>query len=198
MKTKRIGIYSGTFNPVHAGHVAFALQAQKAGKLDEIYFLPERRPRHKTGVEHFGHRVAMLERALRPYPRLHVLELDDISFTVRRTLVSLERLFPGAQLVMLSGSDVIPTMVQWPLLERLAIESELIIGLRGDTDQTAITEALKAWPCQPKAVTIFNSYAPHVSSHRVREALRARQTAQGVLASVARYSNHHWLYVSVA
>jgi cytidyltransferase-like protein len=60
----RIGIYSGTFDPVHAGHMAFALQAMQEAKLDRLYFLPERRPRYKQGVEHFAHRVAMLERAI--------------------------------------------------------------------------------------------------------------------------------------
>lgn len=40
----RIGIYSGSFNPVHAGHIAFALQALESANLKTIYFLPERRP----------------------------------------------------------------------------------------------------------------------------------------------------------
>ena len=47
----RIGIYAGTFDPVHAGHVAFALQSLEAAKLDRVYFLPERRPRGKRQVK---------------------------------------------------------------------------------------------------------------------------------------------------
>jgi len=76
---------AGTFNPVHAGHMAFALQSLKEAKLDMIYFLPERQPRHKQGVEHFAHRVAMLQRAIRPYRRFGVLELTDVNFTPERT-----------------------------------------------------------------------------------------------------------------
>src|SRR5581483_3364510 len=88
---KRIGIYSGVFDPVHAGHIGFALQAVERAGLDKVYFLPERRPYHKQGVEHFGHRVAMLKRATRPHPALSVLELEDISFTVERTLPKLQK-----------------------------------------------------------------------------------------------------------
>lgn len=194
----RIGIYAGTFDPVHAGHVSFALQAIQTAKLDKVYFLPERRPRHKQGVEHFGHRVAMLNRALRPHPKLDVLELDDISFTVRRTLFHLQQLFPDAQLVMLVGSDLVPYMTQWPLIERLATDTELVVGIRNRQKREDIEQIIKTWPVQPLQLTIFNSFAPDVSSHRVREALRARIPARGVLASVANYSNRHWLYVSLA
>jgi nicotinate-nucleotide adenylyltransferase len=73
MANNRIGIYSGTFDPVHSGHISFALQSLKAAKLDKVYFLPERRPRNKQQVEHFGHRVAMLKRAIKPYPEFNVL-----------------------------------------------------------------------------------------------------------------------------
>jgi nicotinate-nucleotide adenylyltransferase len=198
MKAKRIGIYAGTFDPVHAGHVSFALQAIQTAKLDKVYFLPERRPQHKMGVEHFGHRVAMLARAVRPHPKLGVLELDDISFTVKRTLLHLEQLFPNDQIVMLVGSDTAPSMQSWPLIDRMVMKCELVVGMRTSHDKRTVEQAIQAWPIQPKQLTIFDSFAPDVSSHRVREALRARAHARGVLASVARYSNSHWLYVSLA
>src|SRR5271170_320213 len=103
LKTKRIGIYSGTFDPVHSGHVAFALQAMKDARLDLIYFLPERRPRHKQGVAHFAHRIAMLKHAARPYRNFKVMELTDISFLPERTIPKLCREFSGHQLVFLFG-----------------------------------------------------------------------------------------------
>lgn len=196
--TQRIGIYAGTFNPVHAGHIAFALQAMQSAGLDKLYFLPERRPRRKRHVEHFGHRVAMLNRAVLPHPQLDVLELDDVEFTVNRTLPKLEAAFAGDQLVFLFGSDVAEHMGKWDKLERLFITSELIIGLRTGQNQSALKRSITAWPVQPQALRIINSHAPDVSSHGVRQALRSRQPAKGLLASVARYSNHHWLYVSLA
>jgi len=197
-RQKRIGIYSGTFNPVHAGHIGFALQALQSAKLDIVYFMPERRPRHKQGVEHFGHRVAMLKAAVRPHPKLQVLETDDVSFTTQRTLPRLQKRFDGAQLVLLVGSDVVPHMASWPRIERLLLQTELVIGLRKDTpDKEALTSIMDTWLVKPTTVYI-DSQAPDVSSGRIREALRAGRYVKGLLRSVARYSDRHWLYVSLS
>src|SRR5215469_15176515 len=104
-KGKRIGIYTGVFNPVHTGHIAFALQAMKVAKLDSVVFVPERNPRFKPEAEHFAHRVAMLKRAVRPHLSMAVLELVDRHFTVQRTWPQLESIFAGDTLVLLTGSD---------------------------------------------------------------------------------------------
>jgi nicotinate-nucleotide adenylyltransferase len=197
----RIGIYAGTFNPVHAGHVVFALQAIEAAKLDRVYFMPERRPRRKQIVEHFGHRVAMLERALKPHNSLDVLEMVDVSFSVQRTLPELQQQFPGTELVFLMGSDVVPSLQSWPNIEQLLKQCELVVGVRASKDQKdrqQLKQLIDSWAIAPQALTIFDSYAPSVSSTVIREALRQRQPTKGLLLSVERYSNHHWLYVSVA
>lgn len=198
MGSQRIGIYAGTFDPVHAGHMAFALQAVQAAKLDKVYFLPERRPRRKRHVEHFAHRVAMLKRAAVPYPQFEVLELVDVSFSVERTLPQLQRRFKEAELVFLFGSDILSGLADWPKADRLLANSELVIGLREQDDRQKLHRIIEAWPTPPKALTMFASYAPEVSSGRVREALRRRQTAPGLLTSVERYSDRHWLYVSLS
>jgi nicotinate-nucleotide adenylyltransferase len=194
----RVGIYAGTFDPVHTGHVTFALQALQAAELDKIYFLPERRPRNKQGVEHFGHRVAMLKRALEPHPKLDMLEMVDISFSVQRTLPQLRQQLPGSELVFLFGSDVVPGLAEWPHASSLLKDNELVIGLRFQDDREQVHKIVENWPQQPKAVTVFPSYAPAVSSGKVREGLRRRQPADGLLKSVERYSDRNWLYVSLA
>lgn len=194
----RIGIYAGTFDPVHTGHITFALQSLKAAGLDKIYFLPERQPREKKNAEHFGHRAAMLARAVEPHPQFEVLELVDVNFSVARTLPFLRKRFPGSKLVFLFGSDVVPGMAAWPKAERLLEDGELVIGLRHTDKREDIHRIVENWPVQPSMVTIFPSYAPEVSSGKVREALRSKRPAAGLLKSVERYSDHHWLYVSIA
>lgn len=194
----RIGVYAGTFDPVHSGHVTFALQALKAAQLDKVYFMPERRPRNKQQVEHFGHRAAMLSRAVKPYPEFEVLELVDISFSAERTLPRLRQLFPEAELVFLFGSDVIAGLGSWPNVESILKDNELVIGLRFQDNRDDIRKIIENWPVQPPAVTIFDSFAPKVSSGKVRLALRKNQPAEGLLKSVERYSDRHWLYVSLA
>lgn len=194
---KRIGIYSGTFDPVHAGHISFALQALEQAGLDEIYFLPERRPRGKADVEHFGHRVAMLKRASRPHRHLHVLELEDISFTVATTLPRLQKRFAKDQLVFLVGSDVAQYLPQWPNSKQLLQQVELVVGVRAADSMTITQELIQKWHIQPLALTVFDSHAAHISSRKIREALRLRQHTPGLLKSVERYSNRNWLYVTL-
>jgi nicotinate-nucleotide adenylyltransferase len=197
MTHKRIGIYAGTFDPVHAGHIGFALQAAAHAKLDKLYFLPERRPRHKSGVEHFAHRVAMLKKAARPHPAFEVLELDDISFSVVRTLPKLQARFPGSQIVFLFGSDAISDLPAWPQAERLLEQAELIIGCRWQDDRAGTQVQIAGWPIAPRAYSIIDSYAPDISSGSVRGALQRRQSVRGLLKSVERYSNQNWLYISL-
>lgn len=198
IKRPRIGVYAGTFDPVHSGHVAFALQALAAAKLDEIYFLPERQPRGKQQVEHFGHRVGMLERALKPHPHLKVLEMVDTKFSVKRTLPQLQKRFKDSRLVFLFGSDIVPGLADWPYVDRLLKDHELVIGIRSRDKRKTLRTIVETWQPQPKAVFLFDSHAAAVSSGRIRDALRRRKvTEPGLLKSVERYSDRHWLYVSV-
>lgn len=194
----RIGIYAGTFDPVHSGHVTFALQALEAAQLDMVYFLPERRPRSKQHVEHFGHRVAMLNRALKPHPQFEVIELVDVNFSVERTLPQLQQRFEGDQLIYLFGSDVVPHLSEWPNADRLLNNAELVVGLRQQDQHDSLHKIIEGWKTQPKIVTMFASYAPNVNSGSIRQALQTRQTAEGLLTSVERYSDRNWLYVSLA
>jgi nicotinate-nucleotide adenylyltransferase len=196
--TKRIGIYAGTFDPVHTGHVTFALQALRAARLDRLYFLPERRPRDKRQVEHFGHRVAMIKHALKPHRQLEVLELVDINFSVERTLPELQKQFPNDELVFIFGSDIVSGMTNWPHIDKLLHNFDIVIGLRNEDSRASLHTIIEAWPSQPKSVIMFPSYAPRISSGKVREALRRHQPAEGVLASVERYSDRNWLYVTLA
>lgn len=195
---KRLGIYAGTFDPVHSGHITFALQAIELGNLDHIYFLPERRPRAKPQATHFAHRVGMLTQALKPHPQCSVLELVDPNFNIERTLPNLQKQFENQTLVFLFGSDVIAGLSAWPNSSQLLKNAELIIGLRHQDKRYELKTIIANWETVPKTVTIFDSYAPSVSSGKVRDALRQRQPTHGLLSSVERYSNHHWLYVSLA
>ena len=122
----------------------------------------------------------------------------DVNFSVARTLPWLKKQFAGDELVFLFGSDVVPGLASWPHADKLLAAGELVVGIRSKDDRQNIRQVVEAWSPMPAAVTIFDSYAPDVSSGKVRQALRRRQKAKGVLTSVERYSNRHWLYVSLA
>ncbi len=194
----RIGIYAGAFDPVHAGHVAFALQALQTANLDQIIFLPERRPRSKPGVEHYAHRIAMLQKALQPHPDLAVMEMVDRNYTISKTLPQLRALFPDDKLVFLMGSDVAMSVLDWPLANRLLEACELVVGVRSQHQHDSIAANIDSWDVQPLGLTIVDSFAPDISSSVIRAALRTDQYTKGLLSSVSRYARQEWLYVSVA
>lgn len=195
MSSKRIGIYAGTFDPVHIGHITFALQALKAAHLDEIYFMPEREPRYKQGVEHYGHRYAMLRRAVRPHLGLAVLDTTDKYFSVGRTLPRLQQLFGSEELVFLMGSDVAQFLPKWDHVDRLVKAASFCIGLRGSDNKEQILHVLKDLGITSAQVTFVGSLAADVTSSEVRAAIRAKRMVKGVLLSVYRYAQREWLYL---
>ena len=85
----KIGLFGGTFDPVHKGHIALARAAVRECRLDRIYFVPARRSPFKSTREltHSRHRSAMLRLAVRGMNNAKVLryELDGppVSYTVR-------------------------------------------------------------------------------------------------------------------
>ena len=196
MKTKsKIGIYAGSFDPIHLGHITFSLQAIEEAKLDKVYFLPERNPRDKETHEHFGHRVAMIKRAIKPHKKLAILELDERTFSVRKTLPKLQKIFKDNTLVFLFGSDKIAGLIEWPDAKKLLTSSEVIVGLRQNSSIRQINEATKDWPKEP--INIISSYWPAVVSTEIRRSLQKGQAANGLVKSVASYIKQNWLYISL-
>lgn len=190
-----MGIYSGTFDPVHAGHIAFALQAVGAANLDRLYMMPERQPRHKQHASHYAHRVAMLRRAIRPHPDLAILETADKEFSVLHTLPRLKEQFGDATLVYVCGSDVAVHMASWPYITRLLRAVELCVGLRDGEHRQLVESAIAELPVRPLGVTITKSYSSDISSSAIRQALREQRPVHGLLQSVRAYAAQEWLYL---
>lgn len=139
----RIGIYSGTFDPIHQGHMAFAQAAIRACELDEVVFLPERRPRNKQNVTDISHRVALIERATGAIASLRALELKSDQFTVKDTLPELRTAFNSAHLTFLVGSDVVRTFTyRWEGLDVLFDQISFAVGVRADDASDEIAEIM--------------------------------------------------------
>jgi nicotinate (nicotinamide) nucleotide adenylyltransferase len=199
MKARRIGIFAGTFDPVHSGQIAFALIALEQAGLDQIYFMPERRPRHKKHVEHYGHRVAMIRQALALHPKLEVLETDDISFTVHRTYRRLHSQFDGAQLVLLMGAEQLAKLPQWEGADRIWVDdtTELVLGLRETSNESVVRAGLAMMPLAAEQVRLLPAPSPMVSDYTVQRGLREHRYVPGLLSTVARYCSRQWLYVQL-
>jgi len=133
---KKLGILSGTFDPVHKGHVDFALESIKVCGLERVYLLPERSPRRKKNLTDFAHRLEMLKLAAGSHKQLEVLQVSESRFTNAVTLPKLRSQFAPDQLVFLMGSDVAATLGGWPGLK------PLIVGLRNNDDRRELEKLL--------------------------------------------------------
>lgn len=195
---RRIGIFSGSFDPVHKGHIAFALQAIEQADLDMVYFAPEVKPRRKPQVTHFGHRVAMLKLATRPYKNLGVLELPDRYFLSQVTLPKLQHRFPDSRLVLLLGSDLFMHLGHWPKVETMLGKIGLIIGARGAYEVSEALEVIHALPAQPLEFHVMDSVERHTSSAAIRADLIAGKPCSEITPSVAKYIRENWLYHDIS
>ena len=121
---QRIGIFGGTFDPVHLGHLIMAEQAREQAGLDQVWFVPAARPPHKLDrpLTAFHHRVEMLALAVAGHSAFRVNELEKDrsgpSYTVD-TLEELHRRHPDTAMHLLLGSDNLPDKMRRSLcLER--------------------------------------------------------------------------------
>jgi len=101
VEKERIGVFGGTFNPIHSGHLRAAEIVKKNFFLEKIFFIPSYIPPHKetTGIVSARHRLRMVELALRPYsgfvPCALEVEAKEKSYSII-TLNKLKTLHPQA------------------------------------------------------------------------------------------------------
>ena len=112
-----IGIFGGTFDPVHYGHIKPALSVKQALNLEQLRFIPNRVPPHRdTPWLRAGQRLALLQKALQAYPDSVVdereLKRDGPSYMVD-TLASLKSDFPDNELCLIIGMDAFFGITSW-------------------------------------------------------------------------------------
>jgi nicotinate-nucleotide adenylyltransferase len=131
----RVGVFGGTFDPVHFGHLIMAEQCREQGRLDEVWFVPAARPPHKPESEltRFDQRTEMLALATAGHAAFRVLDLEKDrpgpSYTVD-TLAELRSREAGAELWLLVGSDTLAELGSWHEKQRLAELAGLLVMAR--------------------------------------------------------------------
>ncbi len=188
----RLGLYSGSFDPVHAGHIVFALKSQKIAGLEHVYFVPERRPARSSEPEHYVHRSVMLQHALQPYEQFSVLDLPDAQLTGR----SLARVFAGLPKadfsLLVTASELLWHEGALPALYR---KLHLVVAVTSHAQMAEVLARLNHDDRSLGAVTFVDIGKEQVSSASVRAALRSGKRVRGMLPSVWRYARKQWLYV---
>lgn len=131
----RIGVFGGTFDPVHLGHLILAEQCREQAQLDQVLFIPSARPPHKLDqpLTAFRHRVEMLQFAVAGHPVFRIDELEENragpSYTAD-TLEELRRREPQAQLWLMIGADCLPDIPGWHEPAQIISAAGLLIVAR--------------------------------------------------------------------
>jgi len=188
----RVGIYSGSFDPVHAGHIVFALRAQKIAGLEKIYFVPERRPKHVAEPEHYVHRTVMLKRALQPYEQFSLFDLPDARLT-SRSLTRVVRALPPANYSLLTTASAL--LWQEGELPALYRKQHLVIAVTSHDQMAEVLARLTGSDRPLGNITFVDIGTDHISSAAVRKGLRQGKQVRGLLPSVWRYARKQWLYL---
>lgn len=191
---KKIGIFAGTFDPIHNGHLAFAEVALHQG-VEKVMFLVEPRPRRKQGVRALEHRVAMVQMAVASKPRMGTILLEQARFTIHETLPVLQARFGGYKLVLLFGDDVISHISNWPHIDSLVGSADLLIASRHEniTKLEATMQSMQQVRNLKFNYKIMQLHEP-VASSVIRLQLKRHEKADGLPTSVMNYINKHKLY----
>lgn len=196
MSMKKVGIYAGTFDPIHTGHLAFARQALETCGLDKIFFLVEPRPRRKQGVRALEHREAMVRLATAKESRFGMIVLGQASFSVEQTLPKLKELFKGAKMHMLLGEDVLMNLNSWPNVEELLSSVSFIIGTRA-SDEAKLRQYLQTTE-NTRGIKFDTTFIvtehQEVSSSKIRLSFKRGETPKGLPAELLSYIKENGLY----
>lgn len=175
----RIGLFGGSFDPVHLGHVCPVLEARRALDLDRVIYLPTALPPHKRerGFAPAAARYAMVELALLDEPDMIVSDFELTPGVPAYAIDSIEhfaRLHEGARVVLLVGQDSLPELPRWrrwrEILERVEIGVLARPEFELDAALAALPEELRA-ARQEGRLRFVDNEPVGVSSTALRQAL---------------------------
>ena len=198
---ERIGIYGGTFNPPHVGHLQAAKQAITALNLNHLLVIPDRIAPHKEipqGSPGPKQRREMLRRAAADCPQMEVLDIElnreGVSYTYQ-TIQQLRPVYPDAELVLLMGTDMFLSFHTWRHPEIILENASLGVFYRGEKGEEAAIEAQKA-AMEAMGATVYLVKNPviNISSTQMRRLLAFRCAGELLPEGVLDYIRENRLY----
>ncbi|MDQ3226285.1 MAG: nicotinate-nucleotide adenylyltransferase [Chloroflexota bacterium] len=199
----RVGVFGGTFDPVHNGHLHVARELREALGLDRIVWVPAGRPPHKTGqiVSSDRDRLQMLRLALRESLGDEISSVDIDRSGPSYTADMLELLhdtMAPATLVFLMGEDSLRDFPTWRDPGRIIRAAELAVAARPGID-IDIESIAAQFPVVRGRVRVIPTTELAVSSSEIRERVRDAKSLYGLVPdSVANYIREHHLYLDRA
>lgn len=184
-KGKRIGIFGGTFDPVHIGHLLAARQALELAKLDEIWFMPTpQNPLKEESKSSLEDRVKMLELALeeREKLKLSLFDVKNKSIYTIDSLKALKKAFPQHEFYFLIGSNLVQQFSQWKEPKEILKLVKLAIIVMPDFPgiQDSLLKKAKPLLVEPLVKTT-------VSSTIIRERVRKGRAIKNLVPEKVRH-----------
>lgn len=168
---RRIGIYAGSFDPIHDGHLSFALRAHQDLQLDFVVFAPEKYPRRKSGITSLQKRAKNIQAITDIFEQFDLIVPDKDNFSVSEALRDIRSRYPDSELVFLFGSDVVLGMKHWPDIAAL-LSHKIVVGLRHQHTERQIIEIFNSMCSAFKldiSYTIIKTTQSHMSSSVIRK-----------------------------
>ena len=177
----RVGLFGGSFDPVHRGHVEPVLAARRELALERVVYLPTAQPPHKSERRFApaAARLAMVELALIDEPQLTVSDVELTPGVPAYTIDSIEhfaRLHPQADLVLLLGEDSLVALPGWRRWREIVERAEIGVLARRGFDPEAVLATLPGELQRARAVGRLRFVANDpidVSSSELRRLLAA-------------------------
>lgn len=210
-----IGIFGGTFNPIHNGHLSLAESVIDTLHCSQIRFIPAALPPHKTTpAVSAKHRAAMVQLAIQKYPAFVLdnceLERQGPSYTIE-TLHLLRHQMPDKALCLIMGQDSYQKLPTWHRWLELLDYCHLLVVHRADTENTlpphaehteklvSIEQAPQAFTTEPHGLISYLPFTPpDISSTRIRDQLAGADglSLNEIPPQVLKYIQQNHLYKS--
>jgi len=198
-----LGVLGGTFDPIHLGHMAAGLAAQRSLSLDSIVLVPSRIPPHRAqpATASAEDRLAMAQLAARAHPgwsvSRHEIDREGPSYTYD-TLVELNK--PGTQLFFITGADAFAEIDTWSRYPAVLDLANFVVvsrpGITLDSLRERVPTAFSHRSSAQTRVILVEAHTPDVSSTGIRSRVRAGQSLSGLVPdAVAGYIAAHRLYL---
>ena len=197
----RIGVFGGTFDPIHMGHLIVAEDARAALELDKILFIPAGQPWFKSyrQITEAHHRLEMVRLAVEGNPSFDVADIEirrtGPSYTVD-TLSELRLLYPDAEFIVILGVDALREIDRWHQPRKL-FELASVVGMArpgASLDPSVLNAAI---PGASSRMRLLDSVLIEISGTEVRQRVTAcRSIRYRVPDAVARYIHENGLYLA--
>lgn len=189
---KKIGIYSGSFNPIHHGHVMLANYLVEFSDLDELWFVitPQNPLKKKEDLLDDDKRLKMVQLAIGDDPRIHVsdieMHLPTPSYTIN-TLTALSEQHPDSEFVFVCGMDSLQNLKNWREYQKILDNYELLVFPREGYDGGELIN----YP----SVTVLKTPIIEISSTFIRQCVKEGRDVRHFMPEKAfEYMKEHRLY----